>query len=45
MLFEDPQLQKFQLLLNVEMKHLASKGKGMKNKHSLAITCEEEGLW
>ena len=27
-LFEDPQLQKFQLTLDAEMKHLASKGKG-----------------
>ena len=45
-LFEDPQLQKFQLTLDAEMKHLASKGKGVKNKHNLAITCvEEERLW
>ena len=44
-LFEDPQLQKFQLTLDAEMKCLASKGKGVK-KPAQPITCEEEErLW
>ena len=40
-LFEDPMLQKFRLTQVAEMKHLASKGKGVK-KQAQPITCEEE---
>ena len=40
-LFEDPVLQRFQLTLDAEIKHLASKGKGVK-KQAQPIDCEEE---